>query len=172
MQASCSNCLRRLYEILDLNGSKGTSLSSCKTEEEDRRCSPGRSLGTDVWFHSEQCSFYQSVELKMLLPLLQFGREHRGGGGRNVPENPGQRAQGRTDSTQLWGTAAGPHTQRSLPHITEEVAPGVLQNILEEGTAAIGLYWWRQHANKARTQGPDASAVRPIQGRSGPQPRT
>lgn len=45
---------------------------------------PGRSLGTDVWLHSEKCSFYQSMELKMLLPLLQFGREHRGGGGQDV----------------------------------------------------------------------------------------
>lgn len=45
--------------------------------------------------------FYQSVEIKMLLPLLQFGREHRGGGGQNVSGNPGQRTQGRTDSTQL-----------------------------------------------------------------------
>lgn len=39
MQAFFFNCLWRLYEILDVNGYKGTSLSSCKTEEEDRRCS-------------------------------------------------------------------------------------------------------------------------------------
>lgn len=39
-------------------------LSSCKTEEEDGRCSPGRSQGTDVWFHSGKCPFYRSVEMK------------------------------------------------------------------------------------------------------------
>lgn len=142
------NCLRRLYEILDLNGYKGTSLSSCKTEEEDGRCSPGRSRGTDVWFHSEKCSFYQSVEIKMLLPLLQFGREHRGGGGQNVSGNPGQRTQGRTDGTQLWGRAAGPHTQRSHSHVTEEGAPGILQTVLEEGSTATEIYWWWQHTEQ------------------------
>lgn len=30
----------------------------------------------------------------------------------------------------------------------EEVAPGILQNILEEGTMAIGIYWWWQHTEQ------------------------
>lgn len=43
-----------------------------------------------LWLQSERCSIHQSVVLKMLLPLLQFGRDYRQGTAEHG-EDPGQR---------------------------------------------------------------------------------
>lgn len=88
-------------------------------------------LGTHL--HSEMCSTHQPAMLKKLLPLLQFGREHRGGGGLNTAGNPGQRPEREdTEHGDLTDSTKVKHAQRSHSQVKKKVAPGILQNILRE----------------------------------------
>lgn len=113
--------LLRIYEILDikwLNRNIPEHLEGKGWLKALHRKVLETMLGT--YFHSEMCSTHQPVVLKMLLPLLQFGREYRGGGGVNMAENPGQRPERQdTEYGDLRDSTKAKHTQRSHSQLTK-----------------------------------------------------